>query len=119
MPNEILYSIKEILQVDSLSIMNGRLKYGERFAIGSNPAWITFDSMQVLVEGITNHGDHDTILVIHAQGNLANAGRINMLMSIPVASPEFSFQYSGSVSIMDLSPLNIIACKNDFGMERL
>jgi hypothetical protein len=106
MPNEILSSIKETLYVDSLSIINGQLKYGERFAIGSNPAWITFDSMQVLVKGIANHANRDTALVIHAQGNLANAGRINMLMSIPIASPEFSLQYSGSVSSMDLSALN-------------
>ena len=37
MPNEILSSIKGTLQVDSLSIMNGRLKYGERFELGSKP----------------------------------------------------------------------------------
>ena len=34
------------------------------------------------------------------------AGTMTVLMSIPVASPEFSFQYSGSLSRMDLSALN-------------
>jgi hypothetical protein len=34
------------------------------------------------------------------------AGTMNLLMSIPVASPEFSYQYSGSLSRMDLSALN-------------
>ena len=34
------------------------------------------------------------------------AGTMNVLMSIPVASPEFSFQYSGSLSRMDISALN-------------
>ena len=34
MPNEILSSMERTLQVDSLSIMNGRVKYGERFAVG-------------------------------------------------------------------------------------
>jgi hypothetical protein len=106
MPNEILSSIQGTLQVDSLSITNGCLKYGERFAVGSKPALITLDSMQALAEGIANHGDSGAALVIHAQGNFMNAGTMNVIMSIPVASPEFSFQYSGSLSRMDLRPIN-------------
>ena len=37
MPNEVLSSIKEIVKIDSLKIINGRLKYCERFAIGTTP----------------------------------------------------------------------------------
>jgi hypothetical protein len=106
MPNEILSSIKETLQVDSLSFKNGRLKYCEEFVFGSKPAFITFDNMQVLAEGIANHCGSAAILVIHAQANLADTGMMKVLMRIPVASPEFSFHYSGSLSTMDLSPLN-------------
>ncbi|OGC01346.1 hypothetical protein A2V82_07350 [candidate division KSB1 bacterium RBG_16_48_16] len=106
MPNQILSSIKGTLQVDSLSIMNGRLNYGERFTVGSKPAMITFDNMQVLAESIANHGDRGAALVIHAQGIFMKAATMNVLMSIPVASPEFSLQYSGSLSRMDLSALN-------------
>jgi len=106
MPNEILSSIKGTLRVDSMSIVNGWLKYGERFAVGSEPAWLTFDSMEVVVEGIANHGNRGAALVIHAQGRFVKAGTMKVLMTIPVASPEFSFQYSGSLSSMDLSALN-------------
>jgi hypothetical protein len=106
MPNEILSSIKKTLQIDSLNIMNGRLKYGERFVLGSKPACITFDSMQVLAEGIANHVGRDDALVIHTQGIFANAGMMKVIITIPVASPEFSFHYSGSLSRMDLSPIN-------------
>ena len=106
MPNQILSTIQGTLQVDSLSIMNAEVKYGERFAVGSNPALITLDSVQVLAEGIANHGDPGAASTIRAQGNFMKAGKMNMLMSIPVASPEFSFQCSGSLSRMDLSALN-------------
>jgi hypothetical protein len=106
MPNEILSSIKRTLQIDSLSILNGRLNYGERYDAGAKPALITFDSMQVSAEGIANSIGLDAALVIHAQGNFMHAGMMKVLMSIPVASPEFSFQYSGSLSGMDLSALN-------------
>ena len=106
MPNEILSSIEGILQVDSLSIVNGRLKYGERFAVGAKPAWITLDSTQVLAEGIANHGARDAVVLIHAQATFMKAGTMNVLMKIPIASPEFSFQYSGSLSRTDLCALN-------------
>jgi hypothetical protein len=106
MPNEILSSIQGTLQVDSLSIMNGYLKYGERFAVSGKPALITLDSMQVLAEGIANHGAPGAALVIHAQGTFMKAATMKMFMSIPVASPEFSYQYAGSLSRMDLRALN-------------
>jgi hypothetical protein len=102
----MLSSMQGTLQIDSLSIMNGRLKYGERFVVGSKPALITFDSMQVLAEGIANHGDRSAALVIHARGSFMKAGTMHMLMSIPLATPDLSFQYSGSLSTMDLSVLN-------------
>lgn len=106
MPNEILSSINGTLQVDSLNILNGRLKYGERFAVGSKPALLMLDSMHVSAEGIANNGVGGAALVIHAHGNFMKAGTMNVLMSIPVASPELSFQYSGTLSGMDLSVLN-------------
>ncbi|MGD0037766.1 MAG: hypothetical protein ABSC53_10795, partial [Bacteroidota bacterium] len=106
MPNEILSSIKDTLRVDSLSFMNGSLNYGEEFVSSSKPGFVTFDNMQVLAEGIANHGGRAAVLVIQAQAKFMNAGTMKVLMRIPVASPEFSFHYSGSLSKMDLSPIN-------------
>ena len=106
MPNEILSSIKGTLQIDSLSIANGRLHYGERYTIDSMPALVTFDSVQVLAKGIANHGDRGADIVIHAEGTFMKAGTMTLLMTFPVASPEFSFQYSGSLSSMDIGALN-------------
>ncbi|MCX6145077.1 MAG: hypothetical protein NTZ35_17890 [Ignavibacteriales bacterium] len=106
MPNEILSSIKGTLQVDRLSITNGQLKYAERFAVGAKPAIVTFDSMQVSAEGIANHGPRGAALVIHAQTKFVKAGMMKLNLTIPVASRECSFQYSGSLSGMDLRALN-------------
>jgi hypothetical protein len=106
MPNEILSSIKDTLRVDSLSFMNGSLKYGEEFVSGSKPGFVTFDNMQVLAEGIANHCGRNAVLVIQSQAKFMNAGTMKVLMRIPVASPEFSFHYSGSLSKMDLNPIN-------------
>ena len=106
MPHRILASMKEILRVDSLSVMNGQLKYGERYAVGAEPALITIDSIQVQAKGIANHGNPGAAIVIRARGNFAKAGTMNVLMTIPVESREYSFKYSGSLSGMDLRAFN-------------
>ncbi len=106
MPNEILASIKDTLQVDSLIFKNGRLKYCEGFVSGEEPSFIIFDNMYVAADGIANYSARGSILAINAQANLAEAGTMKVYMRIPVRSKEFSFHYSGSLSKMDLSPLN-------------
>ena len=106
MPNEGLSSINKITQVDSLNIINGRLKYAERYIIGSAPAEVTFDAIQLLAEGITNHAAPGATAVIHAQGNFMKTSTMKILMVIPVASPEISFRYSGSLDPMDGTRLN-------------
>jgi hypothetical protein len=106
MPNEILSSINKITQVDRLNIIDGRLKYAERYIIGSAPAEVTFDSIQMLAEGITNHADPGATLVIHGQGKFMKTSTMKILMVIPVTSPEISFRYSGSLDLMDATRLN-------------
>ena len=106
MPNEILSSTDKIIQVDSLNIINGRLKYAERYIIGSVPAEVTFDSIQLLTEGITNHADPGATAVIHGQGKFMKTSAMKILMVIPVTSPEISFRYSGSLDLMDATRLN-------------
>jgi hypothetical protein len=106
MPNVFLAPAKESMQIDSIRIMNGRLMYNERSGVGSKPAVLTFDSVQVMAEGVGNTGDRGDTAVIRAQGILMNTGVISVRMSIPVASPEFSFRYSGSLSEMNLSEFN-------------
>jgi hypothetical protein len=106
MLNEILSSIQPTLKVDKVTTVNGRLTYGERFDLGAKPALVTFDKMQVSAEGIANHENSGTPLVIHAQARFANAGTMKLVITIPVISRDLSFKYSGSLSGMDLSALN-------------
>jgi len=74
--------------------------------IGSAPAEVTFDSIQMSAKGITNHAAPGATAVIHAQGNFMKTSTMKILMVIPVASPEISFRYSGSLDRMDATRLN-------------
>ena len=106
MPNEALSSIKEIVKVDSLKIINGRLNYYERFAVGANPGVVTFNKVNASVSGIANHITSPAIAIIHGEGLLMNSARIKLFMEIPLTPKDFSLRYSGSCGTMDVTKLN-------------
>jgi hypothetical protein len=103
---EALASIRQPLQIDSLSITNGHVWYGERLAIGANPALLTFSAVNASVEGIANRGEPAAAIQVRAQGDLMDTGPLKVVMSIPITPPGFSFNYSGSLTAMDLTRLN-------------
>jgi hypothetical protein len=106
MVHEALASIRQPLQVDSLSITNGHVTYCERLAVGADPAVLTFGAVSLSVEGIANRGKPTAAIQLRGQGDLMNAGTMKVLMTIPITSPDFSFHYSGSLSAMDLTRLD-------------
>lgn len=106
MPDAGLSSIKDTIRIGSLQVINARLNYFERYAVGAKAAIIIFDKMHVSAEGIVNHtGLRDTI-IIHADGNFMSTSRMKLLMSIPLGSPQFSYSYGGSLQRMEVSDIN-------------
>lgn len=106
MLNEVIASIKEIIKVDSLKIINGQLNYSERFSIGAAPGIVTFNKANVSVSGISNDTTHPDTAVVHGEGLFMNSGTMKVDMTIPLASKDFSLKYSGSLSTMDVTVLN-------------
>jgi len=98
--------MKGSLHADSLSMVNGHLLYGERFAVGAKPACITLDSMRVSASRIGNDEDSAASVVVDAQGMFMKTGVMNVRAAIPTGSRLSSFQYSGSLGRMDVSALN-------------
>jgi len=102
--HEALAEIQQPLQVNSLVIANGDLRYGERVVAGADPGVLTFETVNMSVENLSNRGQ--AAILLKAQGNLMNAGVLKVLMTIPFALPDFSLHYSGSLSAMNLIPLD-------------
>jgi hypothetical protein len=105
MVHEALAAIRQPLQVDSLSITNGYVRYCERVVAGADPGVLTFAAVNMSVEGIANRGEATTAILLRAQGDLMDAGTLKVLISIPITPPDFSLHYSGSLSAMDLTRL--------------
>ena len=106
MAHEALFSIRKLVQVDSLVITNGRLSYAERVVAGAAPGVVTFTAVDMRAEGITNRGKGSVAILLRMQGNLMNAGLLKVLMTIPVNSRDFSLHYSGTLGAMDLTRLD-------------
>jgi hypothetical protein len=103
---EALAAIRQPLQLDSLSVTNGNLRYCERVAAGADPGVLTFSEVNMAAEGIANRGESPAAIQLRAQGGLMDAGRLNVLISIPITSTNLSLHYSGSLSAMDLTRLD-------------
>ncbi|MHB1049702.1 MAG: hypothetical protein ACYC09_06455 [Bacteroidota bacterium] len=106
MPNEILLSVTKPLHIETVNITNANVHYGELSGIGATPAMISFDSVHVKTEGITNEGDRRADIVIHTRGKFMKHTDMNVIIAIPIRSPDFSFHCYGSVGSMDLRALN-------------
>jgi hypothetical protein len=106
MPNEILTTMKQEVKIDSLKITNGRLKYCERFAIGSKPGIILINDINISAGRIANHTSRSDTTIILGDGLFMNTGKMKLFMAIPLESKDFSLRYSGSLSSMDVTKLN-------------
>jgi hypothetical protein len=106
MVHEALAAIRQPLEVGNLSITNGHATYRVRVIAGADPGVLTFGSVRASIDGIANRSDAAASILIRAKGDLMDAGTLNVSMSIPIAPPEFSLHYSGSLSAMDLTRLD-------------
>jgi len=106
MVHDALSSIRKPVQVDSLDITNGHLKYAERVVAGAAPGVVTFTAVNMHAEGITNRAKGSAPILLQMQGNLMNAGLLKVTMSIPTNSQGFSLHYSGTLGAMDLTRLD-------------
>jgi len=105
MVHEALAAIRQPLQVDRLMITNGNVRYCERTA-WSRPGCADVRAVSLSVEGLANRAQAAAAILLRGQGDLMDAGTLKVVMSIPITPPDFSFHYSGSLSMMDLTRLD-------------
>jgi hypothetical protein len=105
MIHEALATIRQPVQIGSLSLSNGLVRYCERLAVGAEPGVLTIGAVSLFAEGIANGGKETDAIQVRGRGDLMNAGTMNAAMSIPINSPDFSLHYSGSLNAMDLPRL--------------
>jgi len=106
MPNEAIRLMKDTFEIDTVKIINGRLKYSERYVMGAVPGIINFDKVNITASGLANNSGVPDTANIKADGIFMNAGIMRLNMSIPLTQEKFSMHYSGSLGPMDATKLN-------------
>lgn len=106
MVNEALAAIRQPLEVDSLTITNGGLRYCERLVAGADPGVLTISAVNLSVEGIANRGPASAAIALQGQGELMNTATLKVRMSIPITPSDFTLHFAGSLSAMDLTRLD-------------
>jgi hypothetical protein len=105
-PNDALATIRLPVHLDHLIITNGNLTYAERVIAGGEPGVLTFNAANLDIEGIANRAESSSAMVVRATSRFMNAGALTLLLTMPVASTNFSLYYSGSLRVMDLIHLD-------------
>lgn len=114
MVHEALAAIRKPLRIDTLSITDGDVKYSERAVRTDIPGVLTFTEFNLDAvnlanrrdASVANQGEAAAVIRIYGHSKLMDAGVLSVEMEIPVASPDFSYHYFGSLTAMDLTRLN-------------
>jgi hypothetical protein len=106
MINQALAAIRQPLQLNTLGITNGCLRYCERLVPKADPGVLTISAVNLAAEGIANRGPASAAILLRGQGDLMDASPMKVNMSIPITPTDFSLQYSGSLEAMDLTRLD-------------
>lgn len=106
MPNEELASIKQLIQIDRVEIMNGRVRYAEQRVADGPPGQLTFDNIDLTGQGIGNRIAAPSTTRLHGVSRFMNAGRLELALTIPADLSDFNLHHTGSLSAMDLTALN-------------
>jgi hypothetical protein len=106
MPNELYNKMKNPFQIDNITIDNGHLIYNESYDEGRKIATLTFNNINIQENEIIDTEKKSVTLFINANGIFNDVTPVNLSMTIPLSSKEFSLKYSGTFGNMNLTGLN-------------
>ncbi|MGE0638597.1 MAG: hypothetical protein AB7G44_12220 [Bacteroidia bacterium] len=114
---EMMYNYPQLLQIDSIGLINGNVTYTEH-AEGANEAgYISFNSIHAKIYNITNdtiYKSKNAFTELRSNALLMGKSKIDILLKAKLYEPENTFTVSGSLAAMQASELNPILEKNGF-----
>jgi hypothetical protein len=106
MPNEMMAMVKEIIHIDSINIYDSQIRYEELYAARSKPALLTIDNLNASISGITNDRNNGDTAVLKASALLMSGAISKLTMHVPLTSPKFTMEYSGTLGQMKMDKIN-------------
>jgi len=106
LPQQMIKNIPFPVNIDSLMISDGDIRYSEQVAGTEQPGHIRFTNVSATLNSLTNIKEHwsgDTI-VMNAQANVMGPAELNAQFRFPMGSN--NQHISGSLTGMHMHPLN-------------
>jgi hypothetical protein len=107
--NESFLKIPVPVRIDSLSITNSKILYGELAEGRPEAGTILLENLQIQSQDLTNQPAEDTIenvMYLNVQALVMGEGLLHVELILPLEGNYHNFECFGSVGSMQLSPLN-------------
>jgi hypothetical protein len=104
--NAFLASIPKPVEIERASVRQGTIQLAERKEADEAPGVLSFDAVEISLDGIANRPDHNSPMRLQGECQLANMATLKLSIALRIHSPDFTFRSSGSLSSLDLIRLN-------------
>lgn len=107
LPQQMIRNIPFPINIDSVSLVDGNIRYSERAAEAEEPGYIEFENISATFKGLTNIEDRwseENPPTLHAETNVMDEGRLIADYSFPMNTDN---QYiNGRLQQMEMAPFN-------------
>jgi hypothetical protein len=106
MPHELISSLEYNINISELKIDNSFVSLREIWPNTEETSRLEFTNVNTTFKNISSSAGADNPAVISASANIADAGKIEVEMNIPLKTNIFRFSYQGSLGSMSALALN-------------
>lgn len=109
MPQELVREFDHPLDLETIQVRQGRIRYSKRPEQVSNPGTILFDNLWASAYHVTNDPREmspTSPSIVDARTDVAGVGRLTASFRIPLMSPHLSLSYRGRLGSMDATAFN-------------
>ncbi len=114
---ELIYSFPGTVSIDSISLVNGNIKYTEHDAEANEPGRISFNELDARIYKISNDSVYKTknaFFELRGEALLMKKGKLTIMVKSKLFDIQNTFSVIGTLSDMEISELNPILEKNAF-----
>jgi hypothetical protein len=114
---DLIYNYPEVLNIDSIGLLNGNISYTEHAEKANEPGKISFNEIHAKIYKISNDIIYKTksaFLKFKADALIMGKSRLDILLKAGIFDNQNTFSVNGTLSGMEINELNPMLEKNAF-----
>lgn len=109
LPQQMIRNIPFPISIDSITISDGNIRYGQRLPQADEPGWITFDNLSATLNNFSNIKSASTdsnMPTLSMQTNIMDQARLQANFKFPMENESNHQRITGKLGPMEMQPLN-------------